>query len=425
MTTAGPGQRILVAGVPPGGPGGWPRGLLRRVQQAEVLCGSSRHLAALPGVGQERWPITDNVPVIVERLRTSISRRVVVLASGDPLLFGIGATLARELGPDRLEILPQVSAVQEAFARIRVPWHDALILSAHGRPIEPVVVAALRHEKVALYTDAVNTPARLAAAVLAAGSQDRRAVVAERLGEAGERVVDRTLSAISADTFDPLNVMLILEPVLGQVLSREDAPELEDAAFDTCRGQLTRREVRALTLACLRARPGSVIWDIGAGSGAVSIEMVQRLPRAQVFAVERDPDQIRCLRANLARYRAASVTVVEGEAPDVLSRLPDPAAIFIGGTGGKLTAVLTQCWERLASAGRLVANLVVLDHLSEFLAWCATADETPEVLQVQLARGVPIVGSLRLKSLDPVYIATVRRSAGVDVGSRDAGHGGV
>ncbi|WP_447974036.1 precorrin-6y C5,15-methyltransferase (decarboxylating) subunit CbiE [Nitrospira sp. Kam-Ns4a] len=424
MTARGANERILVVGVPPGGPAGWSMDLRRRVQRAEILCGAPRHLAALPGVGRERWPITDNVLEIVERLRAAPSKRVVVLASGDPLLFGIGATLARALGPDRLEIVPQVSAVQAAFARIGVPWHDALILSAHGRPIESVVAAALSHPKVALYTDGVNTPARVAAALLAAGSPDRRTVVAERLGEAGERIAAGTLRAVAADRFDPLNVLLILEPVSGQGLPSGEALEVDEAALETWRGQVTRREVRALVLAALGARPGWVVWDVGAGAGAVSIELARRMPGAPIFAVERDPEQLRCLRTNLARHRAGSVTVVEGEAPDVLSRLPDPQAVFIGGTGGKLTAVLTHCWQRLAPEGRLVANLVVLGHLSEFLAWCAPAGATPEVLQVQLARGVPIAGSLRLEALNPVYLVAARRGGGPGLRPEEAAGAG-
>lgn len=407
MKGGAPQGRILVVGIPPSGPAGLPADLIKRIEAAELLCGGARHLALFPDVKAERWTVAENIPHLVSRLRDESRRRVVVLASGDPLLFGIGATLAQALGRDRLEIIPHVSAVQEAFARICLPWHDARIVSAHGRPLEPVIASVLAHPKVAIYTDAVNTPTRIAAALLAAGSPDRRTVVAQRLGHSSEQVEETTLTAAKDREFDPLNVMLVLEPVWGDLPPQAGPAVLDDSLLAHRQGQLTKQEVRAVSLSRLGRWPGGVLWDVGAGSGAISIEMARQNPLARIFAIERDPEQRRCIAINLARFGISSVTVMEGEAPEVLDRLPDPQAIFIGGTGGKLTAVLDRCWDRVAPGGRVVANLVVLDHLTEWLSWCRLHGLVPDVLLVQLARGKPMVGSLRFEALHPVYVVTL------------------
>jgi precorrin-6Y C5,15-methyltransferase (decarboxylating) len=401
-------HRILVVGIPAIGPAGLPPHILDRIHTADVLCGGERHLSLFPGVGKERWSIGDNVEAVVERLQRISDRRVVVLATGDPLLFGIGSTLVRHLEPDRLEIIPHVSAVQEAFARVRVPWHDAHVVSVHGRGIDSVLSAVLTHPKVAIYTDPVNTPARLAAALLKAGSPDRHVVVAERLGLADERVHRSSLARAVEGTFDPLNVMLVLEPIEQQPSGRRGW-DPDDQTLMQRRGQITRQEVRALSVLRIDPEPTNVVWDIGAGSGAVAIDIARRAPLARVFAIERDPDQQECIRTNLARTSVSSVMLVEGEAPQALPALPDPDRVFLGGTGGKLTAVLEHSWPRLRPNGRIVANLVVLDHVSQFLAWCSKVGTTPDVLLVQLSRGTPIVGSLRLEALNPVYILTVCR----------------
>ncbi|MDQ7029542.1 MAG: precorrin-6y C5,15-methyltransferase (decarboxylating) subunit CbiE [Ardenticatenia bacterium] len=396
---------VLVVGVTEAGPSGLPPHLVRRVHQADLLVGGARHLAMFPEAGRERIPFTTNVAEVVERLRRALEQgeRAVVLASGDPLCYGIGATLRRYLAPEELEIIPAPSAFQLAFAALAEPWHDAVLLSAHGRPLEDVV-ARLRAARVgAVLTDAANTPAVIARALVAAGvAPETRCAVCERLGGPRQRVVRGTLAEVAAGTFDPLNVFVVWPEI---PLRRWHTP-LPDGAFVTVGGQFTKREVRALAVAALDLRPGEVLWDIGAGSGAVSLEAAYRHPDVAIYAVERRPELVACAHQNLARFPAPNVQLVAGEAPHACTSWPDPDAIFLGGTGGRLEELVTWARRRLRPAGRLVVNLVVVEHVVRLRRLLPDAD----IVQVAVSRGVDIRGHLRFQALNPVFIVTWRKT---------------
>lgn len=401
-----PTRRILVVGVPPNGSEGLPPGVLKRIAEAEILCGGKRQLALFPGIGKEQWLLQKDLDRFVQQLReVDGERSIVVLASGDPLLFGIGAYLRKHFPPDRFEFVPHASAVQEAFARIGEPWEDAVIVSVHARPLEQAIVAVRMHRKVAVLTDETNTPARLAEALLAAGVPDCRVVVAEDLGLPTERVTDAPLTGIRQTRFSSLNVVLILQ----QEQSRTPLFGISDAGLAHRDGMITKQEVRAISLSRLSLTEESVVWDVGAGSGAISIEAARLAREGRVFAVERDPRQVEYLEENRRRWSCHNVSVVFGEAPGILSTLPEPDAVLIGGSGGKLTEVLNQSWSRLRTGGRLVANLVLVDHLTEAWAWTRRVRVTPEVTLVQVSRGLPLSDSFRFEGATPVYILQVVR----------------
>lgn len=400
------GPPVLVVGLTEAGPSGLPPHLLRRAREADLLVGGRRHLAMFPQAGRERLLLTANVDEVVVRLQRALANgeRAVVLASGDPLCYGIGATLRRHLPAEVLEIVPAPSAFQLAFAALAEPWHDALLLSAHGRPLEDVV-ARLRAARVgAVLTDPTNTPAAVARALMAAGvSPETRCAVCERLGGPDQRVVRGTLAEVAAGTFAPLNVFVVWPEV---PLRRWRTP-LPDEAFVTVRGQLTKREVRALAVAFLDLRPGEVLWDIGAGSGALSIEAAYRHPDVAVYAVERRPELVACARQNVERVPAPNVRLVAGEAPAACASWPDPDAIFLGGTGGRVEELITWARERLRPSGRLVVNLVVVEHLVRVRRLLPDAD----FVHVAVSRGTPVGTNVRLQALNPVFIVAWRKAA--------------
>ncbi|WP_322495735.1 precorrin-6y C5,15-methyltransferase (decarboxylating) subunit CbiE [Chloroflexus sp.] len=390
---------ILVVGLTDAGADGLPAKLLQRIDRADLLVGGKRHLAAFPEVAAERLAVEASVEPALARLQQAweAGRTAVVLASGDPLWYGIGASLRRVFPPEALDIVPAPTSAQLAFAALAEPWHDAVLLSAHGHPLATIVPAALAAPKAAILTDRQQTPAVIAQALIAAGMDPAsRCAVCEQLGGPRQHVVSATLADLVTAEFDPLNVLVVWNdrPV------RPIPPGLPDEAFSTEAGQITKREVRLLSLAELALQPGEVLWDIGAGSGAVAIEAARACPTARVYAVERRAVFVEHIHANLCRFPAPNLHAAHGEAPEACADWPDPDAIFVGGSGGRLEAIIALAKQRLRTGGRLVLNLVTAGHLATALALLPAA----RVAQVQINRGAPIQSDLRFAALNPVFI---------------------
>ncbi|HEV7678287.1 MAG TPA: precorrin-6y C5,15-methyltransferase (decarboxylating) subunit CbiE [Candidatus Dormibacteraeota bacterium] len=405
---------IVVVGVPPSGMDAVdPRGRAA-IDTATLLCGGQRHLDEVPSHGEERIVIGD-VDACVERLRgRGPGEQAVVLATGDPLCFGMGATLVRRLGREQVTVVPATSSVQVAFARAGVPWDDARILSAHGRPLAPVVPHALDARTSAIFCGPDNPPQRVAQALIDGGMEDCRCVVAEQLGGPVERVVDAPLSAVACGHFDPLSVVIVdrdggaAQPEAASSSAGSAAPTglfgRPEDAFSHARGMITRAEVRAVGLSLLQPGGASVIWDIGAGSGSIGIEAAALAPHARVYAVERDPEQLSHLRANVAALGHGLVDVVEGDAPAALSALPDPDRVVVGGHGGNLGEILGVVRARLRPGGRLVAHFATLDGV--LVARATLGGWSPQVTALNVARGVDAGRSLRLHAEDPVFLVS-------------------
>lgn len=402
QTGEGPAAAIAVVGITDLGAESLLPEARSLVAQAALLCGGERHLAFFPDHPPERFAIKANLEALVDRLREE-RRPAVVLASGDPDCFGVGPLLAERLGLQRVRILPNLSAVQLAFARLGLAWHDAALLSAHGRPLDSILPAALLAPKAAILTDERNSPSAIAQALLDAGDEDAPAHVFEHLGGAAERHVAGRLSSLVGQKFAPLNVLIIRHcgPPRPWPLG------LPESAFSHRRGLITKSEVRAVTLARLRLHERAVLWDIGAGCGSVSIEAAALLRAGRVYAVERDPEQIQYLQENRRRLAAGNVCIVPGEAPKALAGLPEPDAVFVGGSGGRLEAILRVAAGRLRATGRLVANLATLEHLEQINQLARSEGWETEVVQVSASRGATTAGLTRLEALNPVFVVTI------------------
>jgi precorrin-6Y C5,15-methyltransferase (decarboxylating) len=399
---------VVVVGVPPSGIDDVdPRGRAA-LDTATLLCGGQRHLDEVAPHGEERVVIGD-VDACIARLRNrGAHEQAVVLATGDPLCFGIGATLIRSLGREHVTVVPATSSVQVAFARAGVPWDDARILSAHGRELEPVVPHALDARVSAILCGPDNPPQRVAAALVEGGMEDCRCVVAEQLGGPLERVVDAPLSEIARGHFDPLSVVVLdrAEPsrtTTGATATPRDFGRPE-ADYAHARGMITRAEVRAVGLSLLRPNGAAVIWDVGAGSGSIGIEAAGLAPGARVYAVERDAEQLAHLRANVATHGHGAVEVVEGTAPEALAELPDPDRVIVGGHGGRLGEILGVVRQRLRPGGRMVAHFATLDGV--LIARATLGGWSPQVTALNVARGVDAGKSVRLQAEDPVFIVS-------------------
>jgi precorrin-6Y C5,15-methyltransferase (decarboxylating) len=401
---------VAVVGIGEDGVAGLRPDARAAIEAAQVLVGGERHHGFFPEHPAERIVFRQDAARLAEEVArlAEDGRRVVVLASGDPGFFGIGPCLVRRLGRERVWIYPNLGSVQLAFARLGESWHDASVLSAHGRPLAPVVEGAVGCTKLAILTDDEHTPAVVAGALLAGGLEPTAQVwVMERLGGPAERVRHGSLGKVAAWTCDPLSVLIILRDPRGV---RGPAPRLglPDEAYAHERGQITKAEVRAVSLARLAPRAGDTVWDVGAGSGSVGIESAAFCRPGIVYAVERRAEQHACIAENVARFGATNVRLVAGEAPEVLADLPDPDAVFVGGTGGRLRAVLETAACRLRPHGRLVLNLATLEALHEATAFLTCRGLAHDLAQVSVARGAAIGGATRLAALNPVFVLSAQ-----------------
>ncbi len=291
-----------------------------------------------------------------------VSSKIGILAGGDPLFFGIGRTLCRRFGKEAVVIHPAVSSMQSAFARFKIPWDDACFLSVHGRDIKDVLPQIQCRKKVCILTDKRNSPAAVASCLLESAGDGNdtccKVYVAENLDQADERLTGATLSAIAEKKFSDLSVMIIVWDRNGRQDPRPHFGLLEDEIIHS-RGLITKNEVRAATLHALGLPSTGVFWDIGAGSGSISIEAAAIAPLLRIFSIESQAEQIDNIRKNRLRFAATSITALHGHAPEILATLPEPDRVFVGGSGGSLQDILEYSAARLRPEGRIVVNGVL------------------------------------------------------------------
>ncbi len=373
------------------------------VRKANVLVGGRRMLARYLAHPAEKIEISSPLSAVIAAIERdlSLNLHVVVLADGDPLFFGIGRRLVEALGADRVRIHPGITALQAAAARLKIPWEDIQAVSLHGRADWTPLFAALpRRSRVAVYTDATNTPAAIARRLLERGADAFAMHVLENLHEHEERVGRYALTEAAGLDFSPLNLV---------ILECERAPELPlrlglpDEALSPD-GLITKAPVRAASLAALALPMDGTLWDLGAGSGALSIEAAALMERGRVFAVERDPGRMERIRENIRRTHAFSVEPVQGNMTEVIPSLPDPDRIFLGGGLSRDTRPLELACARLASGGFLVANLVLLDGLARAKAYLDSLGWETDVTQLSCCRSRPLAGDTRLEGMNPVFI---------------------
>jgi precorrin-6B C5,15-methyltransferase / cobalt-precorrin-6B C5,C15-methyltransferase len=374
------------------------------IENAELLVGGTRHLAMVPPGAAQRlaWktPFAATLPVIAEWR----GRRVVVLASGDPMCYGVGATLAQHVERAEMTILPQPSAFSLAAARLAWPLADCVCLSVHGRPLDAVRLHLAPGQRLLILSEDGATPASLAALLTEAGWGASRIAVLEHLGGARERRVDATAATWSGERCADLNT-IALDCVAGPTARVYSRIGLPDDAF-LSDGQLTKRETRAATIAALAPLPGQFLWDIGAGNGSVAIEFLRAAPRCRAIAIERSAARCDLIARNAAALGVPELRIVQGTAPAALADLPSPDAIFLGG-GIAASGLIERLWQALPSGGRLVANAVTLAGEARLLAW--QAEHGGELIRIAVSRAAPVGTQLGWRPLMPVTQLVARK----------------
>jgi len=395
-------EPVCIIGVGSDGITGLSQMLCEKIEAADELWGGERLLNQVPDREAKKIILGSHLATALQQLRLRSSKqKVVILASGDPGFYGIAASVLKVLPSDEVLVYPQVSSLQTAFARIRLPWQDAALTSAHARAVTEVIGLARRFPKIGILTDPLQTPAWISTQLLAAGIPDCRAVVCENLGEADEKIIDTRLVELAGKSFAPLNVLLLIHDQGWKPVTLTNRP---DSAYRHKNGLITKRDVRIMSIARLAVCETDVIWDIGAGSGAVSIEIAEAAWRGQVLAIEKDEECLACLHENVTRYGVTNVQIVEGEAPQVLEKLPVPSAIFIGGSSGKLADILNWIEKIARPECRVVGNFAVLENLLLGFDWMRVHGCNPEITVVQFSYGLPIGEGTRLVPSNPVFI---------------------
>jgi precorrin-6Y C5,15-methyltransferase (decarboxylating) len=411
---------IHVVGIGLDGAAGLVEAVRQLVLEATLLIGSDRHLSYFPNHPAKRIVLGDFIQAI-EEIRHQLADNsdagcIVVLVSGDPLFFGLGRLLLAELPPEKLTFYPYLSSVQLAFNRLKVPWQDARLISAHGRSVDELIQALQQGiEKIAVLTDKTNTPNAIARLLLALDLPSKYQFwVCENLGGEAERIQSYSVEQIVEQNFAPLNVVVLLrqsdsalQPQLDlATLPHLGLPDHLFLSFSDRPGLMTKREVRLLVLGELALKPGQIIWDIGAGTGSVSIEIARLFPTSKIYAIEKTAAGTTLISQNCCRFQVENITCIHGTAPEILLDLPTPDHIFIGGSGGNLSQILNAC-SRLTPGGVLVLALATLEHLNTAVRWFQESGSwNYQLLQVQLSRSVPVGNLTRFAPLNPVTIVS-------------------
>lgn len=394
------------------------------VLQSDAVLASSRLLEVFKGYDEygsveDRIIVHGSVYETLDYIADSYEqKKITLLAAGDPMFFGIGRLVVERFGKENVEVFPDLSSLQVAFSKIRETSNGAYFVSFHGGP-DPAKRRKLEYDlkdlpallgqypKLGVLTDKVNNPSVIAREVskLSAVSGQQSALrmyVCERLGYKDEKIIEGSPEEIAVMTFAHPNVVIITQNRNNGQTS-EPRLGLRESEIEHSKGLITKDEVRAVTLHKMRLPQRGVFWDIGAGSGSVSIEAARLCPGLKVIAIEKNNDRAETIRANTVQFNTRNVEIVTGGAPDVLGDLPAPDRVFIGGSGGSLGAILSRVNERMTS-GIVVVNAATIDTLNEAMTSLGGNAFEIEISEVSVSRSKMISGKRHMSALNPVFI---------------------
>lgn len=375
---------------------------LAALRQADLILGARRLLAVLPAGCTENRAAAYRPDEVAELLQTSGAENAVLVYSGDTGFYSGASSMMEKLEAlgVRARVLPGLSSIQLLAAALGRPWQGWNLVSAHGRTCDPVA-ECMQGRPTFFLTGGSEDPATLCAQLAAEGFGDMQGVVGQCLGTPEEKIFRGSVKELAAGRFNSLSVLLV-EAVEG--LPRR-APGLPDEAFERGDVPMTKQEVRAAVLAKLAVRPEDILWDVGAGTGSVSVELALAAPRGRVYAVECRPEGCALIKANREKFRTRNLVLVEGLAPDALSDLPAPDAIFIGGSKGSLAAIVDAALDKNPDA-RICVSAIALETLSAAVAALTAKGRTVQVSQIAVSRAKAVGGLHLMMAQNPIYLIT-------------------
>ena len=375
---------------------------LAALRQADLILGARRLLAVLPAGCTENRAAAYRPDEVAELLQTSGAENAVLVYSGDTGFYSGASSMMEKLEAlgVRARVLPGLSSIQLLAAALGRPWQGWNLVSAHGRTCDPVA-ECMQGRPTFFLTGGSEDPATLCAQLAAEGFGDVQAVVGQCLGTPEEKIFRGSVKELAAGRFNSLSVLLV---EAAEVLPRR-APGLPDEAFERGDVPMTKQEVRAAVLAKLAVRPEDILWDVGAGTGSVSVELALAASRGRVYAVECRPEGCALIKANREKFRTRNLVLVEGLAPDALSDLPAPDAVFIGGSKGSLAAIVDAVLDKNPDA-RICVSAIALESLSAAVAALTAKGRTVQVSQIAVSRARAVGGLHLMMAQNPIYLIT-------------------
>lgn len=375
---------------------------LAALRQADLILGARRLLAVLPAGCTENRAAAYRPDEVAELLQTSGAENAVLVYSGDTGFYSGASSMMEKLEAlgVRARVLPGLSSIQLLAAALGRPWQGWNLVSAHGRTCDPVA-ECMQGRPTFFLTGGSEDPATLCAQLAAEGFGDVQGVVGQCLGTPEEKIFRGSVKELAAGRFNSLSVLLV---EAAEVLPRR-APGLPDEAFERGDVPMTKQEVRAAVLAKLAVRPEDILWDVGAGTGSVSVELALAAPRGRVYAVECRPEGCALIKANREKFRTRNLVLVEGLAPAALSDLPAPDAVFIGGSKGSLAAIVDAALDKNPDA-RICVSAIALESLSAAVAALTAKGRTVQVSQIAVSRARAVGGLHLMMAQNPIYLIT-------------------
>lgn len=404
-------SRIHIVGIGDDGLHGLTGHARQLIDQAEVLIGTTAMLSQLSDSSADHVTVGGDLEELKQTIIKLPNRSTVMLASGDPLFYGIARYLTDAFGKERFEVVPHVSSMQLAFARVKESWDDAYLTNLATQSLDRVVDSIRTAERVGLFTTEEISPAVVAEALL-----DRRidyftVYVCENLGTPDETVTQGDLKSIREQPFSAMNVMVLVrrqgaaDRPSGSG-SRRLFGNPDDLFLQSRpkRGLLTPSEVRCIALAELDLTANSTVWDVGAGSGSLAIEAASIASRGKVFAIEMDAEDYGLMIENAKMFDVPGLVPVHGQAPEAWADLPDPDAIFVGGSGRMVPDLVAAALGRLADGGRIVVNVSSPDNLVAVQEKIDRAGLRSDVRMINIARGQYQLDRVRFDALNPTFL---------------------
>lgn len=409
--------RMPIVGVGSDGMAGLTSRERQALADADAIIGQNQVIGQLGSTTAEQVILDTDLATAGREIAARLNRqKLAFVVSGDPLFYGLAGWLFDTFGKDRFEVLPHVSSMQTAFARIKESWEDAYLSNLQSQPLPTVIDRMRQARTVGLFTTPEVGPAAVARALLARGLTGYRAHVCENLGTPRERLTQGTLDEIASLDFDPLNILILCrlpgapENQSGRSQSALFGNPEGDYAVDAPgKALVTPGEIRSIALGMLRLQPGITVWDIGAGSGSVAIEAARLVRPGKVVAIEEDAGDFQKLIANLSAHAADSVVPVRGSAPAAFAGLAAPDAVFIGGISHEVVRLVEPVWAILKPGGTLVAHLGSIEGVASVQASLRALCDHVDLIQIMLARGVDQLGMTRLDPLSPSFILRATR----------------